>query len=295
MERWSRKLRRSGYPATVRHQVIKTALEKWDKMCEDEDAGVRPIHRPREWKEKERRQEKEKKRQNWHQSKEGQVSAPLIIDPTAGGLAEELKDVCRKFEEVTDMRVAVQERAGNALKHLAKSEPLKIGGCGRDDCFPCTTSGPGKCEKSSVGYRIRCEACFQAGKASWYDGETGCNCYTRGKQHAAALRLENEENALWKHCLVEHDGEKVNFSMKQTNVFKSCLVRQVNEAVRIEMSTADCVMNSKAEFHQAPLIRVVPVTGLLEEQEAGADPRQPAGRGRGGRGRGGRGERPAGR
>ena len=47
------------------------------------------------------------------------------------------------------------------------------------------------------------------------------------------------------------------------------------------MSTADCVMNSKAEFHQAPLVRVVPVTGLLEEQEAGVDPRQPAGRGRG--------------
>ena len=96
---------------------------------------------------------------------------------------------------------------------------------------------------------------------------------------------------------MEHGGEKVNFSMKQTNVFKSCLVRQVNEAVRIEMSTADCVMNSKAEFHQAPLIRVVPVTGLLEEQEAGADPRQPAGRGRGGRGRGRdrRGARPPGR
>ena len=70
-------------------------------------------------------------------------------------------------------------------------------------------------------------------------------------------------------------------TMKQTNVFNSCLARQVNEAVRREMSTADCVMNSKAEFHQAPLVRVVPVTGLLEEQEAGADPRQPAGRGRG--------------
>ena len=46
--------------------------------------------------------------------------------------------------------------------------------------------------------------------------------------------------------------------MKQTNVFKSCLTRQVNEAVRIEMSTADCVMNSKAEFHQAPLVREAP-------------------------------------
>ena len=116
---------------------------------------------------------------------------------------------------------------------------------------------------------------------SLHDGETGGNCYTRGKQHQAASRLEDENNALWKHCLVEHDGRKAEFSMKQTNVFKTCLVRQVNEAVRIEMSKADSVMNSKAEFHQASLVRVVHVTGLLEDQEAGADPRQPEGRGRG--------------
>ena len=150
------------------------------------------------------------------------------------------------------MRVVVQERAGNALKHLAKAEPLKTPGCRRDDCFPCCSSKPGKCEKNGVGYNIQCETCKRAGKLSLYDGETGCNCYTRGKQHQNALRLKDEENALWKHCLVEHNGIEAEFSMKQTNVFKSCLTRQVNEAVRIEMSTADCIMNSKAEFHQAP-------------------------------------------
>ena len=32
------------------------------------------------------------------------------------------------------------------------------------------------------------------------------------------------------------------------------------------MSMADCMMNSKSEFHQAPLVRVVPVMGLREEQ-----------------------------
>ena len=91
---------------------------------------------------------------------------------------------------------------------------------------------------------------------------------------------------------MEHEGRTAEFSMKQTNVFGSCLVRQVNEAVRIEMSTADCVMNSKSEFHQAPLVRVVPVNGLVEEQGVGVDPRQPGGgggRGAGGRGRGRRG------
>ena len=83
--------------------------------------------------------------------------------------------------------------------------------------------------------------------------------------------------------------------MKSLGVFKSCLTRQVNEAVRIGMSKADCVLNSKSEFHQAPLVRVVPVTGLIEEQEAGRDPRQVlasrrgVSRGRGSRGRGTRG------
>ena len=52
MKKWSHKLRRSGYPATVRHEVIKAACEKWDRMCEDEDKGVRPVHRPREWRER---------------------------------------------------------------------------------------------------------------------------------------------------------------------------------------------------------------------------------------------------
>ena len=73
--KWSNKLRRSCYPPTVRL----SRQEKWDKMCEEEDAGVRPIHRPREWKEKVRRLAQEQKKNTWHQ-----VSAPLIIDPSAG-------------------------------------------------------------------------------------------------------------------------------------------------------------------------------------------------------------------
>ena len=49
MESWVRKLRRSGYPASVRHQVISEALTKHDKMCETDDKGGWPIHRDREW------------------------------------------------------------------------------------------------------------------------------------------------------------------------------------------------------------------------------------------------------
>ena len=116
--------------------------------------------------------ERKRKGQEWHKSKEGQVSAPLIVDPTAGSLTAELKEVCRKFEEVTGMRVPVRERAGNALKHLAKSEPLKEKGCKREDCFPCATGG-GKCDKNGSGYSERCDTCRRAGRDTRYEGEQG--------------------------------------------------------------------------------------------------------------------------
>ena len=81
----------------------------------------------------------------------------------------------------------------------------------------------------------------------------------------------------WKHCLVAHiEGEQVEFSMQVVGTFQSCLVRQVNEGVRIKRSKAE-LMNSKGEFHQHPVVRVVPTRGLQNE------PGEVAG-GRGGRG-----------
>ena len=91
-----------------------------------------------------------------------QVSAPLIVDLTAGSTTCEMKDVCRKFEAVTGMRVVIQERAGDAVKHVAKAEPLRIKPCGRNECFPCMSEG-GKCEKNGAGYRIVCLTCKAVG------------------------------------------------------------------------------------------------------------------------------------
>ena len=116
-----------------------------------------------------------------------------------------------------------------------------------------------------------------------YAGETGRNGYTREREHLDALRLEDDENPLWKHCLVEHGGTKAEFSMKVVGRFYNCLVRQINEAVRIEMFEADCVTNSKSELHQPPLIRFVAVTVQQDEQGEELDIRQ-GGRGRGRRG-----------
>ena len=193
------------------------------------------------------------------------------------------------------MRVAVQEKAGNSIKHIAKAEPLRSVGCDREDCFVCTTGEGGKCQKNGSGYRIQCLTCQRDGVSTLYEGETARNAYTRGLEHADAIRLKDEENALWKHCLMKHGGVEAEFSMEVTGVHRTPLVRQVNEAVRIVIMNADCVMNSKSEWHQAPLVRIIPVSGLTEdqgegraslEQEVVAGGRGGRGRGAGGRGRG---------
>ena len=266
MEDWSRKLKRSGYKATFRHQVIKAAVDKWERMCKDEDEGRRPIHRAREWQMLARRREKESKREAWHKAENGQVSAPLILDPTAGGLTAELRKICDRFEKGTNMRVVTKERAGMAMRQDAKSEPFRRRGCSRDNCLVCKGGKPGNCEKNNSAYRIRCNVCKNAHKIVDYEGETGCNCYSRGLEHQDGLRNEQEDNPLWKHCTLVHGGDKVDFTMTALGSFRSCLKRQVNESVRISSSQADILLNSKSEFHQAPLTRLVAFTGLHGEQ-----------------------------
>ena len=60
---------------------------------------------------------------------------------------------------------------------------------------------------------------------------------------------EKEDNPLWKHCQIQHGGQKVRFKMICLKSFKTAFMRQINEGVRIACCEADICMNSKAEFH----------------------------------------------
>ena len=266
MRAWAMKLRRSGYPETVRHQVISESVRKFQKMCNEEDRGGRQIHRARSWQKSARRLEKERKATTWHKSNADRVSAPLIIDPSAGELTEKMKAACKEFGISMAMDVKVIERAGNSVRRDAKSEPLRNKNCGRSNCMCCTSGNEGSCEINSVGYRIVCQGCLLAGKQTEYEGESARNAYSRGLEHLEGLRNEREDSPLWKHCQLEHNGEKQIFSMEVVGSFHSCLERQINEAVRITSSKADFVLNSRSEFHQAPIVRLVATNGLQAEQ-----------------------------
>ena len=84
-----------------------------------------------------------------------------------------------------------------------------------------------------------------------------CKAVTGGP----ALR-ESDQSWIPPSRRLAHNGEKQDFSMEVVGSFQSCLKRQINEAVRITSSQADFIMNSKSEFHQAPIVRVVATNGL---------------------------------
>ena len=54
--------------------------------------------------------------------------------------------------------------------------------------------------------------------------------------------------------------------MEVVSYHSTCLDTQVHEMVRIGGSKAEVVLNSKSDFLQAPLVRLVATTGLPEEQ-----------------------------
>ena len=81
------------------------------------------------------------------------------------------------------MDVTVKLRAGRSVKSDAKPEPLRNHQCGREECMCCSTGNPEGCERNGVGYRISCEGCQEAGVVAEYEGESGCNAYSRGLEH----------------------------------------------------------------------------------------------------------------
>ena len=92
---------------------------------------------------------------------------------------------------------------------------------------------------------------------SEYTGETSRTGYLRGREHLEGLSKKNEDNPLWKHCVVAHDGEVVDFKMKIVRRHKTPLTRQIHEAVEIQYSTAAAVLNSKGEWNGARIPRIV--------------------------------------
>ena len=128
---------------------------------------------------------------------------------------------------------------------------------GREDCFVCTTTGKGNCQTESVTYTIACmgEDCSR----KIYKGETASNAYTRGGEHLRRLAAKSvEQSPLWRHCVDQHGGEPQRFEMTVTGSYRNdTMIRQITEAVQIERTDTNTLMNDRAEWNMTSLPRTV--------------------------------------
>ena len=79
-------------------------------------------------------------------------------------------------------------------------------------------------------------------------------------RHGLEIEKKDSTNAFAKHLEIYHPdqvGNKTAFEFRVIKTFKSPLMRQIYEAVKIHSSTADIVLNSKSEWHQPATDRVV--------------------------------------
>ena len=138
-------------------------------------------------------------------------------------------------------------------------------------CLVCNTDKGGDCRKKEVVYEITCKTC-KPKMIYGYDGQTGRNAYTRGKEHVdsekATKPSEQEKSMMWRHQQSVHNGEKAEWEMKVHKAFqKQPLDRLICEARRIRARPPETSLNSKHEFAKSGMIRVAFTSDIKEAKE----------------------------
>ena len=192
----------------------------------------------------------------------------------------ENSELLRRWRKVAeDIRIQSKERikpkiieqGGTSLKSILCNPSPKEDNCEDPECHMCSSDGNQglACRTTSrggIGYQIQCMECSRNGKTSVYHGETSRTLYTRMKEHMrqTTSSISETKQPLLKHKMIFHPGREVEFNIRKTGSFREPLSRQINEGVRINNSPSDpgLLMNSKAEYHQGQVPRVVILSGL---------------------------------
>ena len=249
------RMKYNGYPEKYRVDTLLRALRIHDKMVEDDEAGLRPLYRPKDWNVVARRKQKEMKKYDW--SNKGGHIAPIFVPPTPNSeLVTMLREVADKEAEA-GINFKMIETGGMSMRRVLQvSNPMETKGCDESDCLPCKDGRGegGNCRGCGVNYEIECEQCPEGEKAV-YIGESSRNLYTRAKEHVSMHRTGEATSFMAKHQASAHPGEEARYKAKVTASTRDCLSRQVREAVLIRRSPVP-VLNGKSEWHQPALYRV---------------------------------------
>jgi len=245
-----RKVQFSGYNKKFRYEIVNSAMKAYNKIVEEDCKGLKPMYRPRNFQESERKEGKKRKKKSWYEK--GGYKSVIFIPSTPQSILKK-----RYEEEIkkTDIQIKVIEQAGTPLKRiLQRSNPFRKDRCDDNECFICKNGGKGNCRRANIKYSIRCK---KDGCDNVYNGETSKNAYTRGKEHEMNYRSKADNSHMWKHCVIDHNGEEQIFNMEIDKTFrKDPLLRQITEAIAIEETEENNRMNSRAECRQNRVPRI---------------------------------------
>ena len=148
--------------------------------------------------------------------------------------------------------------------------------CKQLDCLACI-SNPGeggglRHQRAGVLYRGTCKICAAQGRSTIYYGESGYNGYTRLGEHGADVRTGDLTNAFAKHLHEDHPEAAAGqvqdvISFEVIRTYEKPLERQVAEAVAIQRCQADQLLNSKSEWEQPAVERLILTRELPEQEE----------------------------
>ena len=158
-------MKNSGYNKNYRIQILKSALNAFDKMLEEDKNGTKPLFRNRDWNRENRLKSKENKRNNWYKTgtKSGKTyKSILFVPPTPGsGLLKELKIREEELNKNNRERIKIVEKGGLKIeKILTKKNPFKEEKCNEKWCPLCKGDiGDFKmaCNTNNTGYRWVCK------------------------------------------------------------------------------------------------------------------------------------------
>jgi hypothetical protein len=257
------KLKNSGYSVEYRKNILKSALNAFDQMCKDDQSGIKPLYRDREWNKEERNHQKQSRKVNWYKGSEENIEykSVLFVPVTKGGmLAKEMKNREEEINKYSKERIKIVEGGAIQMKNiLVNKNPFPTQTCEIKKCIICESKEPGKipCNSNNVGYQLICNTCSDRGKQKVYEGETARSARIRGVEHLRGFKGGKSDSVLHKHKQTDHENEDMEFSMKITKRFRDPLSRQANEAVRISNRPKGELLNSKTEFNHPPIARVI--------------------------------------
>ena len=253
VEEYSKRMQFSGYPERFREEVVKSALDAYDRMMDKDQQGEEPMYRTRDWKKVERAKARRKKKSEWFKGAEGRNESVIFVPATPGS---ELKKRYMETIKKAGVRVAVAEVPGCSVKSkVQKSDPFRSRECGdADKCMVCGNGGRGgRCRRTGVTYEVRCKRCNER-----YIGETARNAFTRGREHMNGIIKKSKDSVFHLHNIEKHNGSGrvSDYEMKVTKVYSGdATKRQVSEAVQIQHAQG-AVMNRHDEWRQVKLPRI---------------------------------------